>query len=454
VNARRVAFRLLRSGTPAPLRQVGPESERAGLDGRDRGLVRHLVATHLRRLGTWRAILAALGRVESRRAPKPEVALAAQLGFVQLLHSERIPDHAAVAETIRLAREELGEPQARAVGAILERVTKHRREGASGNPRRDLVGAPWHLDFDWARDPVQHPHLWVEDALSLPAALAKRWSDRHGEDVARKLALEAMEDPPLSLRVSGVAPDLDGAVERLAALGVEPIARDFEAGVLLVPASAAAAVLGDENFALGRWTVQGATAARAARLLEAAPGERLLDLCAAPGGKAAVLAEAGADVLALDTLTRLERARETARRLGLAGDGSGGGRIRFAAALDGRGVRAAAFDGVLVDAPCSNTGVLSARPEARWRFGPAALASLAEVQDRLLDAAARAVRPRGRIVYATCSIEPSENAARVRAFLARHPGFELEQSFEALPDHHSGPADGGYAARLRAPAGV
>lgn len=449
MNARRLAFRILRSGSPAPLRDVAGEARVHGLDARDTGLVRHLVANYLRRLGTWRALLQSLGRIESRRPPKPEVALAAHLGFVQLLHSDRIPDHAAAAETITLARVELGDPQARSVGRILDRLIAHRRPGPSGDPRRDLVGAPWHMEFDWARDPIEHPFLWFEDALSLPAPLAKRWCARYGREMAVQLAHQGLEDPPLSLRVTGARPDLAAAEEQLRAVGVEPLARDAHTATLLLAPAAARAALEHEHFASGRWTVQGATAVRAARLMEAGAGERLLDLCAAPGGKSAVLAEAGAEVLALDAPRRLARARETIRRLGL--EGAGGGRVRFAAAWDGRGVRAGAFDGVLVDAPCSNTGVLAARPEARWRFGPAATASLGEVQDHLLDAALAAVRPAGRIVYSTCSIEPSENAARVRAFLERHPACTLEAEFEALPDHIAGPADGGYAARLRAP---
>jgi 16S rRNA (cytosine967-C5)-methyltransferase len=143
--------------------------------------------------------------------------------------------------------------------------------------------------------------------------------------------------------------------------------------------------------------------------------------------------------------SKLELLRQTLERLGLSGaveplqsDG--------AAALGER-----RFDGVLIDAPCSNTGVLAGRPEARWRFGPQGQRELGQLQERLLEQGSSLVRPGGRLVWSTCSIEPGENQARVSAFLRAHPGWALEAVHEARPDFETGPVDGGYAARLRAP---
>jgi 16S rRNA (cytosine967-C5)-methyltransferase len=172
----------------------------------------------------------------------------------------------------------------------------------------------------------------------------------------------------------------------------------------------------------------------------------VLDLCAAPGGKAAVLAGAGASVVARDVDDRrLERVTETLARLGVAE------RVTLSPGRGGEGLEPASFDAVLVDAPCSNTGVLAKRPGARWRFSTESQASLVAVQEGLLEDGARCVRPGGRLVYSTCSIEPEENQRRVRAFLARHAELELEEELEALPDVRgpTGPLDGGYAARMR-----
>jgi 16S rRNA (cytosine967-C5)-methyltransferase len=216
--------------------------------------------------------------------------------------------------------------------------------------------------------------------------------------------------------------------------------------ILLVPSEHTEKVLASDLFARGAITVQGETALRSAEMLGPRAGERLLDVCAAPGGKTAVLAECGARVLACDSsLERLVRVRAGLRRLGSAGG------VDLVVCDAARGLATDSFDGVLVDVPCSNTGVLAQRPEARWRFGPASMQSLASLQERILVGCASRVRPGGRLVYSTCSLEPEENRRRVQTFLASHPAFALEEEKEALPDPRApgGPVDGGYAARLR-----
>jgi 16S rRNA (cytosine967-C5)-methyltransferase len=171
----------------------------------------------------------------------------------------------------------------------------------------------------------------------------------------------------------------------------------------------------------------------------------VLDVCAAPGGKSAVLGEDGALVVACDaSLERLGKARSSL-------DEGSRGRSFLVVADAAEGLAEGAFDAVLADVPCSNTGVLAQRPEARWRFGPAATRSLESLQTRILRGAADRVRPGGRLVYSTCSLEPDENGRRVRAFLVERSDFALESEIEALPDPSGaiGPVDGGYAALLR-----
>jgi 16S rRNA (cytosine967-C5)-methyltransferase len=199
-------------------------------------------------------------------------------------------------------------------------------------------------------------------------------------------------------------------------------------------------------FADGRITVQGETAARSAELVEPRAGERVLDACAAPGGKSALIAASGSRVVACDVGTaRLERVGETARRLRVEKN------IELVACDAAGALADGSCDAVLVDAPCSNTGVLAKRPEARWRFGRASQESLGELQGKLLRAGAARVKRGGRLVYATCSIEPEENARRVRAFATEDRRFAIEAEIEALPARAGGegPVDGGYAARLR-----
>lgn len=436
MSARLAALEILRSGSELPLREVEGAARRHGLDGRDRALLRRLVGSEVRYRGT----LLALVHRFARGKPSPDLSALLRLGFTQIFLMDRIPDHAAVSETVAATVEVLGLSKGRYVNAVLREALRERREGSSGDPRRDLVGRPWHLSEPLFRDPDEHPLLWAEDALNLPAPLMKAWEKRMGREPAWALARDLLDEAPLSLRCLGPRVEL-GA--ELAALDV-PARPGAHPAILLADAEHTEAVLASPAFQAGRLTAQGETALRAAELVEARPDERILDLCAAPGGKTAVLAGAGARVVASDVdARRLERARETIERLHLAE------RVTWteAARLDPEGP----FDAVLVDAPCSNTGVLAQRPEARWRYGPRTRASLGELQRHLLGTAAERVRPLGRLVYSTCSLEPEENARRVAEFLSKDPRFELEAQFEALPAPRApaGPTDGGYAARLR-----
>lgn len=438
--ARLTAWRILRSGSTAPLREVDRYCARAGLDDRDRGLVRQLVGTDVRRRGTLRALV----KLEAHGKPSADVSAHLRLGLAQLFFLDRIPVHAAVSETVRATTDSLGLGRGRYVNAVLRSVLRTRRSGSSGDPQRDLVNAPWHLDKPLFRNPEEHPALWAEDALSLPSALFKRWVRRHGHDGATALALQALSEPALSLVCTGgnrneMARALDEA-------GV-PSRPGRHEHILLVERGSTGAVLASEAFASGALTVQGETALRAAELLGAKPGERLLELGAAPGGKSAALALKGARVLAVDKNPRRLAAMPAALvRMGvsdrvqpLASDG-----------LTGLAPEAALFDGALVDAPCSNTGVLAARPGARWRFGPGSLAQLVKLQGELLDQAARWVAPKGRLVFSTCSLEPEEGSQGARAFLSRHPRWSLVEEHLDLPSAAvEGPLDGGYRALLR-----
>ncbi len=434
---RHAAWACLRSGSEKPLRTVDRQARELGLDDRDRALLRRIVGDEVRRRGTLRALV----RTFARGKPKPDLVAHLHVGLVQLLFLDKVPDHAAVSETLRAVHDTLGPSKVKYANAVLREVARARREGLSGDSRRDLFDRDLHFDRDVFHAADEHPLLWAEDVLSLPAALMRRWTNRYGREEAERLARLALAEPALSVRV------VRGAREELAAelddAGV-PSSAGVDPSILLCPSDAGAALVASAAFREGRVTVQGQTAMRAARLVEPREGELLLDLCAAPGGKAAVLAEPGARVLACDVEAhKLTRLRGTLERLRPAG------RVWTIASDGARPATAAPFDGVLVDAPCSNTGVLAARPSARWRYGPQTQGSLAELQERLLASAAALVRPGGRLVWSTCSLEPEENERRVRAFVEERAEWSIEQEQAALPSAPPGPVDGGYACRLR-----
>lgn len=438
MSARRLAYEILRSGSTVPTRRVAPMAEREGLDDRDRALLRRLVGTDVRRRATLHAML----RVLARGKPNRDLVVLLRLGLVQLYFLDQIPDHAAVAETARLAHEMFGPSKSKYVNAVLREAIRRRRDGHVGDPKRDFIGRDLSFSDDVFRDFDEHPYLWAEDALSMPSAIVKRWAKRHGDDRAFALCRDALEEPPLSLRAVSVPRE---TVESELVVHEVSTNRGKHDAVLLASANATRAVLASDAFAAGRVTVQGESALRAAELAGAKSGERWLDLCAAPGGKTAVLAATGARVLACDVdEAKLDALRATVERLGVAA-------LVETRLLDGGAPPAESdFDGVFVDAPCSNTGVLAARPDARWRFGPAQRRELVALQTSLIDAGADRVRPGGTLVWSTCSIEPEENEQLVRAFLERRDDFALDAEHAALPcpGDPAGPIDGGYAARL------
>ena len=447
------AWRLLRSGSITPLRDVDAQAQDRGLDARDRGLLRRLIGTEVRRSGTLRAIV----RRFAKGKPSPDLSAHLHLAIVQALFLDRIPDHALGSETVRLVGDTCLPADMRNAKGFLHALLLSRTRGHTGNPRRDIIGRTTALDRDVFHDPIEHPLLWAEDALSMPAPLMKSWTSRFGPERAQALAIGALEEPELSIRV--VKTSRDEVIAELAAIGI--VARPAaHANILLTAADTAEAVVASSAMREGRITVQGESAMRAADAMQAQTGESILDLCAAPGGKTAVLLQSGARVTACDVSEeKLARLRATLERLSL---------IEQAELLISNGTSnlpPREYDGVLVDAPCTNTGVLAARPEARWRYGPKTKSELVGLQSRLLREGAERVRVGGRLVWSTCSLDPDENTRLVRAFLTEQPQFTLEEELESLPDNAppasttdsptelttkvNGPIDGGYFARLR-----
>lgn len=440
---RETAFLCLRSGSTTPLREVDRYAAQRGLDERDTGLARRLVGTEIRRRGTLRAVLAAFAHAK----PKADLATLLRLGIAQLLFLDRVPDHAAISETVRCVTDHLGLGKGRTANAVLRSVQRSIRPGACGDPTRDVVGRDLRFEFPVFRDPEAHPHLWAEDALSMPSALHKRWAQRMGREEADRLARLALEEPPLSLRIRSERPR-DEVRAELQSAGAPSVEGEHPRFLLVAPEDAAAA-LASPLFHHGEITVQGEHAFRAALVLGDVKGRRVLDLCAAPGGKTAALLEGEPDHLVACDLSprRLQRIHTGFQRLGLVAPGLLAMNGADALRADAR------FDAVLVDAPCSNTGVLAQRPGARWRHGPQGQKELVDLQRALLRAAAARVEPGGVLVHSTCSLENEENEQQVRGFLRDHPEWSLEQERRSAPRSldSGGPTDGGYAARLRAP---
>ncbi len=362
------------------------------LDARERAFLHELVLGTLRRRGWLDHVLAELS-ARPRSRPKPAVRDVLRLGAYQLLYL-RVPAHAAVSESVALAR--AADPRGGAAGFVNAVLRRLEREGPPPEP-----------------DPANDPLRWLISAGSLPRWLAERWLARLGPVAAIARARALLEAPPTFLRFNPRVPrarqdaEAAGLVVRATAV---PDVWEATAGPLA------------ELAARGLIYVQDLGSQVVARLA-AAPGT-VLDACAAPGGKALLVADAvapaGRVVAAEVAPRRLRTLAALQRRWGadnLLVVGADGLRPPFR-----RG-----FDTILVDAPCSGLGTLARHPDIRWRLGPEDVERHGRRQRALLDSLLPLVCPGGRLVYATCSVEDEENEGVLQPFLAAHPELQPEE---------------------------
>lgn len=383
------------------------------LSAQDRGFARALVMATLRNHGRIERALA------SRLKQKPSAAVVRllRIGAAQLFALD-VPDFAAVSTTVKLAeRDAATRPFKGLINAVLRGIARE--------------GAP-------APDPSAHAPDW----------LYRRWAAAYGEDAAGAIAAAIPEEPATDLTLRDPA-----------TAGIWAEALDAE---VLPGGSLRTRRKGDvaewPGYDEGAWWVQDAAAAAPVRLLAPGTGETVVDLCAAPGGKTLQLAAGGATVTALDrSESRLKRVRQNLERVGLSAE------VVAADAEAWDDDRR--FDAVLLDAPCTATGTFRRNPDVLWASKPADVAKLADVQHRLLDAAAGRLGPGGRLVYCVCSLEREEGETQILAFLRRNPSFATEPADAAalgvppasvtaegwlrlLPQHRPGGQDGFFAARL------
>ncbi|KRP84961.1 16S rRNA (cytosine967-C5)-methyltransferase [Bradyrhizobium sp. USDA 4503] len=395
------------------------------LADRDRALMRRLVSTILRKLGTLGHLLSRLlDRGIPTDAPRAQSALL--IGAAQILWMD-VPDHAAVDLSVRLVQSDRRAAKyAGLVNAVLRRCA---REG------QGLI------------DEISM------QTLDLPPWMLARWNAHYGEATARDMALALGHEPSLDLTVKSDAAQwatrLHGET-----LPTGTVRTLLQGSVTMLP-----------GFAEGQWWVQDAAAALPVRLFGDIKDKAVADLCAAPGGKTAQLALAGAHVTAVDrSPARVARLRDNLTRLALQAETVVADAAEWPA-------EAASFDGILVDAPCSSTGTIRRHPDVAWLRQEGDIAALSALQKRLLQKAANLLKPGGTLVYCTCSLEPEEGEHAIAALLASESGLRrapvetsevaglddiitADGDLRTLPSHlpnadpRLGGLDGFYAARL------
>ncbi len=420
---REIALRVLRRGEQADEyteNLLDFELSRQRLSGPDRGLVQELVygITRARATLDW-----LIDRKTEGRQQRPDLRNLLRLGLYQLFWLDRIPDHAAVHETVELAREFGYGSQAGFINAML------RGYGREKEATQKLL----------AELKLTDPAI----GWSQPAWLVEKWLQRFGPEDTQKLLAWNNTAPATFARLNTTRTDAEKIIPQWREEMVEYdfFNRDWLPELLMFKLKGHPPLETLPSFRQGLFYVQDPSTLLAVKMLDPQPGERILDACAAPGGKATYIAQmigSSGLVVARDiSEDRLRLIKENCARLGfktVETDLTNEPKLKFR------------FDRILVDAPCSNTGVMRRRVDLRWRIRPDEIERLRVAQLDILRKAAAQLATKGTLIYSTCSLEPEENRDVVKDFLAAEGGFKLAEERELIPFKDG--VDGAYVAKL------
>lgn len=381
---------------------------RSGLDAREAGLATELVYGTIQRRSTLDAALAA-HLAKGADKLQPWVRSLLRLSAYQLLYLDRVPAHAAVSEAVAIAKRRGHAGVSGLVNAVLRKVAAH-----PSLPEAPPDASPA------ARIALLHAH---------PEWLVQHWIDAFGEERASRIAAANNEPPKASARVNRLRADRAALIAALAEEGVD--ARPSDVSDSGVVAASGGSIAATEAFRRGWCTVQDESSMLVAELLAPQPGMRVLDCCAAPGGKTTQLAELMEDageIVACDVHPhKKELIERSAARLGLTS-------VRTVVADAARLHEAfppASFDRILLDAPCSGFGVIRRKPDIKWTKTEDDVAQIAETQRMILASVADLLKPGGALVYSTCTLEPAENEEQIAAFLNARPDYALDAEWPA-----------------------
>ena len=361
---------------------------------------------------------------------------ALRVALYQILFLDKVPHSAAVNESVEFIKRLRGQKVADLVNGVLRNILRN----------LDNIRYP-----DFKENKIQH--LAVVE--SHPAWMVKRWINRFGYDETKKLLVANNERPDLTLRVNRLKIDFNYFLSQLEQHQIQFTKSEYLD--FFVRVKHMAGIGGSDMFRLGFFVVQDESAGLVVKLLDPRPGDRVIDMCSAPGGKTTFIGELMknvGEIVAVDRYeTRLNLVKNACQRLGIAN-------AHYIAA-DAATVQTAPAERVLVDAPCSGLGVLAKKPDAKWKREPEDLVNLVQTQRAILENAAKHVKPEGILVYSTCTTEPEENFEVIKSFLTDHPEFSIEAAgqfvdsrivsadgyIETFP--HRNAMDGSFAIRLK-----
>lgn len=419
---REIAFEILQQraqGQGFTESLVDAALERAAIKREDRALVQEIVCGVVR----WERTLDWLvARKSGGRPQKPPVAILLRMALYQMFWLERVPGYAAVNESVALAKARGLIGQSAFVNAVLRGCG--REAAAIRQQMRELREI--------------NPSL----GYSHPEWLVQRWLGRWGQERTRRLLAWNNQPPATYARVNALRSTGAALAERWRQEGVEfePVPIPWAPRANVYRLLKFPPLSGSESFRQGGWYVQDPSTLLAPEMLAPKPGDRILDMCAAPGGKATYLA------LLINNEGCIEAEDVDADRLRLVADNAARLGATCVTTLHSPVPSGPEFDRVLVDAPCSNTGVMRRRVDLRWRIQLAEIGRLGGEQRSILQRAAEKTKVGGVLVYSTCSLEPEENQAIVQEFLKNQPGFVLETEQQLTPWDDQ--VDGAYCAKL------
>jgi 16S rRNA (cytosine967-C5)-methyltransferase len=383
----------------------------------DRAFISEMVLGTLRWQGRLDAIIQSASKSREKKLDSRLLHLL-RLGAYQILFMDRVPDSAAVNESVRLAKAVFRNGQIPGfVNALLRSIARHKDQE----------------DFPSFQD---HPAEHIAEAFSHPQWLVERWVTEFGPEMAKKLCAANNRRPPFTVRTNTLRISRENLREQFSALGISSIPTQFSPEGLILAKSPLLVEMG--LFQEGMFFVQDEASQIIPHLLDPQPGERVLDACAAPGGKTTHLAQLMQDrgeIFALDLHgSKIRLIQENCIRLG----------VSIVRATQTDASRPLSFppdflfDRILVDAPCTGLGILHRNPEAKWRRKPEDILRLQQVQGKLLDNISSRLKPGGILVYSTCTMSHEENESVVVSLLKRHRDFELEDLRAQIPgSYHS-----------------
>ena len=375
-----------------------------------------------------------------------------RVGVYEFIYAPATEEYAVVSEAVEHTKAVAGKKQAGFVNAVLRQVLRHTNNRQipleQADTRRTLaqtLAAGCEFDTDFLPDRQTSHDGYLSTVFSLPGWLVTNWLGEFGEERTRRICAASNRRPSIYIRPNPLKTTTQELADKLAADNVET--EIIEGAMIKLKSPKAVSKL--PGFAEGEFTVQDITASQPVRLLDPQSGWAMLDLCAAPGVKTTQLAEAtgeAAKIFATDIdSNRLDLVRENTTRLGI----SSVNIMPYEEILNSQfSILNSNFDAVLLDVPCSNTGVLARRIEARYRVTPKAVRALVKIQGELLRTASEMIRSCGTICYSTCSIQKCENSGLIGNFLAANDTFELKAQRLVLPSAEGADRDGGYTAIL------